>query len=156
MLATSNANAIAGALSASGGPPAEGYPNDPSFFSDQDRDDYNLGRQHLAHLHKRADRFSTDQIVAQGRAVREQQAAAREAERQRLARIAEEKARAAQDAERRAELNAANAAREEAQRREALNLRNQQLAEAAVRDSFANRYAGTMHDVAAKTASFKS
>ena len=81
-----------------------------NFPTRQDRDDYALGLEHIAHTHQRLGGFSIYQVVAEGRAVRKQAEAAQEAERQRIERLADAK-REEDGARHQAALNAANAER---------------------------------------------
>jgi hypothetical protein len=68
-----------------------------NFPTGQDTADYAIGLAHIANLHQHLGNFTIYQVLSEGRAVREQQAAAREAERQR-AEAAASSARAAEEA----------------------------------------------------------
>jgi hypothetical protein len=92
-----------------------------SFANRQDQDDYGLGLLHLAHTHQHLGAFTIYQVIAEGRAVRQQTEAAQEAKRRhevRLARLAAAKL-AEEAARQQDEQNAANAKRQEETRREA-------------------------------------
>jgi hypothetical protein len=89
-----------------------------SFANRQDQDDYGLGLEHLAHTHQHLGAFTIYQVIAEGRAVRQQTEAAQEAERQHEVRLAAAKL-AEEAARQQDEQNAANAKRQEETRREA-------------------------------------
>lgn len=71
-----------------------------NFPTDQDRADYALGLDHIGHLHQRIGNYTIYQVISEGKALRLQADAAKEAERQRSAQAARRAAEATAAAER--------------------------------------------------------